>query len=390
MSQNEIPNGWEKLDLSRLPYDKGKSSQKYKDGNLVYLTPEYLRDGSNPTMIATFPKCVFSNVDDTILLWDGSNSGEVFKAKKGILSSTMVKFVVNGICDAQFFYYSLKNQEEKIRAETRGSGIPHVDKSTLSKLKCIKPKSLTEQQKIAKILLTVDQTIDKTKDLIEKHKRIKQGLMRDLFTSKIGWKDVCIKDLLTLLTDFEANGSFEDLRYGVSVSDSSGYAWYVRATDLENKTPLSDVKYVDERSYNFLRKTKLFGNELLITKRGEIGKTYFFAETKQRATLAPNLYLLLLNRKVNSKFLFYYFISDRGQYSLINNNASTTLGALYKDDVKSIKLSIPEIEEQKYIVSLLSSIDDKIKSEESFLQKLGKIKTGLMQDLLTGKVRVTS
>src|SRR5690554_3200035 len=85
-----------------------------------------------------------------------------------------------------------------------------------------------------------------------------------------------LNDVLDLLTDFESNGSFASVKENVNIYDDKNYAWYVRATDLENDSSLDKVKYVDEHSYKFLKKTPLFGNELLITKRGEIGKVYFF------------------------------------------------------------------------------------------------------------------
>ena len=76
-----------------LTYKKGKSPQKeFTSGKLVlYLTPEYLRGKSEPNMINDFPNKVEVADGDLLLLWDGSNAGEFFIGKKGILSSTMVK-----------------------------------------------------------------------------------------------------------------------------------------------------------------------------------------------------------------------------------------------------------------------------------------------------------
>ncbi|WP_121354853.1 restriction endonuclease subunit S [Flavisolibacter nicotianae] len=198
------------------------------------------------------------------------------------------------------------------------------------------------------------------------------------------WEVVNLSHLLELLTDFEANGSFADVKENVRVSDSTGYAWYVRATDLENETKLTDVKYVDEKSYAFLKKTKLYGGELLITKRGEIGKVYFFEKPSNiLATLAPNLYLLKLNGDVLPKYLYYYFISDKGNASLKRINASTTLGALYKDDVKKLRVPLPPFREQQKITKILSAVDEKIDVIEAQITQTQELKRGLMQRLLT-------
>ena len=90
------------------------------------------------------------------------------------------------------------------------------------------------------------------------------------------WSFKPLNDYLDLLTDYDANGSFADMAANVHTEWGHGYAWYVRATDLEQNLSMADVRYADEYSYNFLEKTSLFGGELLMAKRGEIGKIYFF------------------------------------------------------------------------------------------------------------------
>lgn len=198
------------------------------------------------------------------------------------------------------------------------------------------------------------------------------------------WEIVKLNKLLELLTDYEANGSFADVKANVTVIESEDYAWYVRATDLEKNTDLKKVKYVDRHSYNFLSKTALYGEELLIAKRGEIGKVYFFKSPNIKATLAPNLYLLKLKKElINAKFLFYYFTSHYGQKTLIRLNASSTLGALYKDDVKNIVLPYPPLSKQNKIVDILSTVDQKIDSIDSKIEETQTLKRGLMQRLLS-------
>jgi type I restriction enzyme S subunit len=202
------------------------------------------------------------------------------------------------------------------------------------------------------------------------------------------WDKVKLNDVLTLLTDFEANGSFASVKENVTVFDEENYAWYVRATDLEKNTNLENVRYVDEHSYTFLRKTPLFGQELLITKRGEIGKVYFFNPKEYiKATLAPNLYLLKLNEKVDSKFIYLFFINEKGNKKLKRINASSTIGALYKDDVKAIKMVVPSRPEQEKIASFLTAVDTKIEQLGKKQELLGEYKKGLMQQIFSQEIR---
>jgi type I restriction enzyme S subunit len=202
------------------------------------------------------------------------------------------------------------------------------------------------------------------------------------------WEAVPLESCLELLTDFESNGSFADVAANVVVHDHEEYAWYVRATDLENDSPLSTVRYVDRRSFEFLKKTRLYGGEVLITKRGEIGKVYLFKARTSFATVAPNLYLLKLNGKVVPQYVYNYFKYGRGNVTLKTINASTTLGALYKNDVKSLLLPLPSNTEQRAIATALSDVDALLGSLDALIAKKKAIKHGAMQQLLTGKQRL--
>lgn len=301
-----------------------------------------------------------------------------------------------GLTIEGFRTYIFKNPivKKALKTIATGSKVFGISKGNVQKFKIVLP-TFPEQQKIASILSTWDKAIAAQEKLVAEEQELKNGLMQQLLSGKKRfpgfieeWEVVKLRELLELLTDFESNGSFADVKANVTITDKTGYAWYVRATDLEKETDLELVKYVNEHSYDFLKKTSLTGNELLITKRGEIGKVYFFKKVNIKATLAPNLYLLKLNNKINAKFLYYLFKSYEG-FKLLNSiNASTTMGALYKEDVKNLKLVIPTIEEQEKIISTFNELDKNINHQVLKLKKFKQQKQGLMQQLLTGEKRV--
>ena len=195
------------------------------------------------------------------------------------------------------------------------------------------------------------------------------------------WEQRKVLDLLELLTDYDANGSFADMAKNINTTDGDGYAWYVRITDLENPKPLSELKYVDESSYEFLKKTELHGGELLMAKRGNIGKVYIFEPRTKYATVAPNMYLLKLNNKVIPHFLYDYFVSEEGNKKLTRLNASSTMGALYKDDVKNIDVIMPSIEEQAMIGNFFQSIDHIITLHQRKYNKLLNVKKSMLEKM---------
>ncbi len=295
------------------------------------------------------------------------------------------------------YYNSVSGKSEilKLVASTTQSAL---SMENLRKVYFAFPPALSEQKAIAQVLIDTDQLIQNLKKLIEKKKAIKQGAMQELltgnkrlkgFTGK--WELKKVNQLIDLLTDFDANGSFASVAENVHVNDGSGFSWYVRSTDLENNTGLENLKYVDKSSYEFLKKSSLYGGELLFLKRGDIGKVYLFKMKTKFATLAPNLYLLKLNKLSSSEYLFYYFNSSSGNSQLRAKNASSTLGALYKDDVKSILVPLPPtLKEQQAISQILSDMDSEIEALEIQLKKTQNLKQGMMQELLTGKIRLVN
>jgi type I restriction enzyme S subunit len=275
------------------------------------------------------------------------------------------------------------------------------------------------QQQIVSYLDTktslIDSLIEKTKLKIQLLKENRTSLINEVVTKGLNpnvemkdsgvewigeipshWECIGIKLVLELLTDFESNGSFSSVKENVTVLDDVGPVWYVRMTDLENGNLRNDnCKYCDLKTYEFLFKTKLEGGELLITKRGEIGKVYLFPKNSGLSTLGPNSYLLKLNEnKVSPPFLFHFYKSDYGQITLKLLDKSTTIGSLYKDDLKNSKVVIPPLSEQKQIVSYLDEhtqlIDKTISVEERRIDTLKEYRQSLISEVVTGKRKVVT
>lgn len=207
------------------------------------------------------------------------------------------------------------------------------------------------------------------------------------------WNLLHLRRGVEFLTDFEANGSFATIKDNVEVDVGEPYAWYVRATDLENERfgIVEGNRYCSEETYQFLTKTELFGGELLVTKRGEIGKAYLMPNIDVPATLAPNLYLVRLNEKLHPPFAYYWFTSA-GNSELVLADKSTTIGALYKEDVKNCRCLFPPIDEQIEIAKYLNKVKQEFRGviERINLQieLIKEYRTALISEAVTGKIDV--
>jgi len=104
------------------------------------------------------------------------------------------------------------------------------------------------------------------------------------------------------------------------------------------------------------------------------------------------LYLLRLNHNLNPSFAFYWFRSELGRSQLVLSNKSTTIGALYKDDVKALRIPFPPRDEQDRIVQDISKsigrIDDIILKINSSIVLLLEFRTSLISEAVTGKLSI--
>ena len=162
----EIPADWEVVKLGEITKAiKGAKpkvlTEDWEKDSIPYLTADYLRSGIYKYFVPrTFlTKTVRVRKDDVVLIWDGSNSGDVFTGVEGILASTMVKILpLTDNLLSLYLYYFLKSKFELFNTKTTGSTIPHVSKSVFQDLPIPLPP-LPVQKRIAEILQTVDEKI---------------------------------------------------------------------------------------------------------------------------------------------------------------------------------------------------------------------------------------
>ena len=165
-----------------LRYRKGKPPNVDANGTLPVLTPGYLRTGQVEDLASSRSCDVVLDGGELILLWDGSNAGEFFRARAGVLSSTMVVFDFDEAeTSRDYLFYDLKRFEPELKGRTAGSGIPHVDKDVLLS-RPIVDRDAEEQESVSRILATVDRALEQTEALLAKQQRIKAGLMHDLLS----------------------------------------------------------------------------------------------------------------------------------------------------------------------------------------------------------------
>lgn len=151
-------------------------------------------------------------------------------------------------------------------------------------------------------------------------------------------------ELIDVLTDYTSNGSFASLAKNVTVFEKEEYAKWIRIQNLDDMDYIKNIKYVNKESYEFLKKSKLIGNELLISKTGEyLGKAYLFRnEENKKCTLADNIFLIRLKKQELQNFIYIFINSTIGRNMILRWNQGTGQSTIIKESLRNIKIPILE------------------------------------------------
>ncbi|WP_041082636.1 restriction endonuclease subunit S [Thermotoga profunda] len=267
-------------------------------------------------------------------------------------------------------------------SDKKGNGYPTLNLSEIKQFPILLPP-LPEQQKIAEVLETIDNAIEKTDKIIEKYKRIKQGLMQDLLTKGID-ENGNIRDEKTHKFKDSPIGripeEWEVVRLGEVV-----YLVYGERLEEEHYDE-NGISLVYGTS-GILGKTNKFlgeGETVVIPRKGSINSKYYVPEKQKFFVIDTAFYSIINKERCIPKFLFTYLVSTDFEFY----NESTGVPSLNRNVLNKVLIPLPSLPEQKRIASILSQIDEVIEKEQKYKEKLERIKKGLMEDLLTSKVRV--
>jgi type I restriction enzyme, S subunit len=301
---------------------------------------------------------------------------------------------------AEYLLYSILHKANIIEKMGTGTTVKGIRLDQLKAL-LVQVPPIKEQTKITSILSTVDKAIEKTEAIIEQTKKVKKGLMQQLLTKGIGhtkFKKTEIGEIPEEWTISTFGSIFKQIKSGISrrfVHEDVGYP-VIRSTNIDgNKLKLDDLKYwyttdtqgVDLKNY-ILENGDLLVN--FINSLSQIGKCCIFEEQNRPYIFTTNIFSIKVDEKrIINKYFYYYSQTDMYKKDIQNiTKPAVNQASFTKADFEGLKIALPSIQEQQKIVDILSSIDNKIITEEEKLNKFNTLKKGLMQVLLTGKVRV--
>jgi type I restriction enzyme, S subunit len=344
----------------------------------------------------------------------GEYSGtiNIVPEKTFVTNNSIIVNLKSDDVDTTFIYYKLQTIN---RAQiVSGSAQPQVTIIDLKRVTLKLPEN-EEQQHIAKILSTADAVIEKTQAAIAKYKAIKQGMLQDLFTRGIDMTSTSSATTGKLRPRYEDTPElYKDSKLGwipgewevMSLEDSTDYV------DYRGKTPpKSDFgvflitaknirfgfidyeiskEYIREDAFEeAMSRGKVKLGDVLITTEAPLGNVAQI--NKENVALAQRVIKYRgYEDLLNNDFLALCLMSYGFQKQLFAEASGTTVLGIKGSRLHKLKIVIPEIPEQTEIVKHLRAIDNKLQTEQAYLQKMQSLKKGLMEDLLSGRKRVAT
>jgi type I restriction enzyme S subunit len=299
-----------------------------------------------------------------------------------ILHSDTEKF------DAKFCGYALNAKYVIKQKAQRGQGdaVVHIVPRDLATILFAFPKEKSEQTRIATALSNIDALISELSRLIEKKRAIKQGVMQQLLTGKKrlkGFNEPWVAKKLGEICEFQ-NG-YTPSKAVNSFWENGTIPWFRMEDIRTNGRILSDaIQHITEEAV----KGNLFpANSIIMSTTATIGEHALLIVDSLANQQFTNLIIRKSLTQAVDVMWVYHYCFILGEWCRCNINEGG-LAAVNMEDFSKVTIAVPRINEQNAIASVLTSMDKEISALEAKKAKFEQIKQGMMQQLLTGKIRL--
>ena len=363
----------------------------YEQKNAIYKRVDlgqYFVDASKYREMARFS----IKPGDFIVSCSGT-IGKIFKipkkAPEGIINQALLKLSADeGKISSDYFitYFECDHFQSAIIDDTQGGAMKNlVGMDKFRKSLFILPPTIEEQQRIANVLSDVDTLINNLEKLIAKKKNIKQGAMQQLLTGKqrlSGFDGVWEHDKLGNIAEMNSGGT-------PSSENSHYYGGKIPFLSISDMTKSGKYIFVTEKSITQLgldnSSARVYpAGTLLYAMYASLGKCSI---SKIDLAISQAILGFKLSNLIDRDFMYYYFCFIEN--TIKNIGQTGTQSNLSKSIVENFEIYHPhDVSEQQAIAKILSDMDTEIATLETKLAKYRKLKTGMMQQLLTGKIRL--
>lgn len=424
-NQVKIPEGWKIFkgdEILKVQGGYAFKSDEYKDEGTLLVRIGNVGNGNFEFKDVVYIPKRFQLTHSNFQLWRGDvlmgltgDLGKICMLQNGdfpyFLNQRVGKFVPSDKINNQYLFYlvSSSSVQSKFDAFFAGGAQKNISPKQIESVNFLIPKSTTEQAQIATILSKVDEAISQTEQLIAKYSRIKTGLMQDLLTKGIDENGKIRSEETHEFKDSPLGripkewsivslGNFSEISSGLTLGkEYPEYGTeampYLRVANVQDGyLDLNEIKYI-RVPYNQIGKLLLKKGDVLMNEGGDfdkLGRGTVWNDEIPNCLHQNHVFKVRLDKqKMLPEYLAFYSASSYGKiFFIVSSKQSTNLASINKTQLLGFPIIKPELIEQHRIINVLDNYSNLLKDHETNLSKLQSIKTGLMQDLLSGKVRV--
>lgn len=342
--------------------------------------------------------------DGVVLSAIGANCGRCFFASGKWTTLANVQAIIPdpSKLSARFLFYRTNIPDFWTRS---GSAQPFIKPSDVHNSWIAHPKNVTEQSKIAEIINAIDRAIEQTEALLAKQQRIKAGLMHDLLTRGLDangqlrdpathkFKRSQFGQIPNEWRPSTVGAECDDVCVGIVIQPTQYYAEQgVIALRSLNIMPgffdLSAIVRISREANERLTKSRLNQGDVVTVRTGEPGTSAVIGADLAGVNCI-DLVISRPGRKLRPEFLALWMNSAFGKKYVFQNQGGLAQQHFNVGEMEILPLPMPETDEQDAIIQRVTAMNQVIDDLVENLSKLRRMKTGLMQDLLTGRVPVT-
>ncbi len=355
---------------------KGKlPKSKNEDGiGIPYLTASYLRSNQPDYWIENLEGAVTAEDGDCLILWDGAGAGDLFSARRGVVSSTMaVVTTQNSKILREFLTLFISSKADYIKETCRGTTVPHVSPDAIANME-LKIPPLPEQKRIVDLISSVDSYVEALQQQLESAKRSRNAVLHELLTAcGDDWEETSLGQIADWGSGGTPKADNEDYYGGeipwCVIGDlTEGEVWETEKAISQLGLTNSSAKIIDPGSVLLAMYGASIGRTGISAIPMATNQAIAFAKCKEEKVLPR--YLLVYLQTQKSKFI------EMGQ-GAAQPNISQTI-------IKSWPITLPPIGHQKKVIERIESFSKLIENTDLLVDKTKNLRSSLLSDLLSG------
>lgn len=381
-----------------------KNAANYENGTIAWITPKdlstfrgrYIKNGERNITEIGLKSCSTQLLPpNTILFSSRAPIGYIAIAKNEVCTNQGFKSVIpNDNINPLFLYYLLKYNKNTIENMGSGTTFKEISSNTMKNISIKVPINQNEQQKIAKILGSLDDKIEENEMINDNLEQQAQTFFKHYFINYVpyegiipsDWREVSLDDVCIRITD----GS----HYSPADSPDSPYPMYsVKDMETYGFNSLS-CKHINEEEFHKMQKNNCVPllNDILVAKDGSYLKEIFICSESKDEAILSSIAIFRPDTTIIMPEILLYLLKQPSVRKDVSDNyvSGSALPRIILKDFKKYRFVLPPMKEQLKIGSILHAIRMQIKTNIDEIHRLSSLRNALLPRLMSGELDVSS